>query len=159
MNRPAPTTAALSAAAALLLALALAVPATSPAQSEEEAGPTPEASDTYLIAKGRITFRVYCSSCHGPKGKGDGTVAELLKVKPPDLTRLAADNGGVFPRKRVHATIDGREDVKGHGNRDMPIWGEAFKKTLRTTWKEVTDEERAQLKIVEVVYFLDSIQE
>ena len=49
--------------------------------------------------------------------------------------------------------------MKAHGGREMPIWGEAFQQTLQPTWKEVSDEERAQLKIVEVVYYLESIQE
>ena len=146
---------ALPALALVLALVALLPPLAVPAETEGE----PAASDTYLIAKGHVTYRVYCASCHGPEGRGDGNLAELLKVRPADLTRLSAENDGVFPRQRVHATIDGRQEIKGHGSRDMPIWGEAFQKTLRATWKDMTDEERAQLKIVEVVYFLESIQE
>jgi len=26
----------------------------------------------------------------------------------------------------VYETIDGRLDVKGHGNREMPIWGQRY---------------------------------
>lgn len=139
---------------AAVVALVALVAPTLLAQEVDE----PEASDAYLTAKGRITFRVYCANCHGAKGLGDGTLAELLTVQPTNLTLLSANNDGVFPRKRVHAVVDGREKIKGHGTREMPIWGEAFQTSLMPTWKEITDEERAQQKIVEVVYFLESLQ-
>jgi len=32
----------------------------------------------------------------------------------------------VFPYDRVYATIDGRTDIKAHGTRDMPIWGNEY---------------------------------
>ena len=67
-----------------------------------------------------------CAVCHGQSGKGDGRMADVLKVAPADLTVLSKKNGGVFPYDRVYAVIDGRELVKGHGDRDMPIWGKAF---------------------------------
>jgi mono/diheme cytochrome c family protein len=38
---------------------------------------------------GAQMFKEYCAVCHGPGGKGDGTVATALKVPPPDLTTLA----------------------------------------------------------------------
>src|SRR5690242_18510605 len=50
------------------------------------------------VAYGRLTYSVYCASCHGKSGRGDGPVAGDLKVAPPDLTRLAARNAGLFPR-------------------------------------------------------------
>jgi mono/diheme cytochrome c family protein len=43
--------------------------------------PTPE-----LIAKGKSTFAVNCSSCHGMDGKGDGPAASALNPKPRDYT-------------------------------------------------------------------------
>ena len=53
------------------------------------------------IAHGAGPVEFYCATCHGRDGKGNGPVAAALKVVPPDLTRLARDNGGAFPRKRV----------------------------------------------------------
>jgi hypothetical protein len=44
----------------------------------------------------------------------------------PDLTRLADNNHGVFPFDRVYQVIDGRQEVKSHGTRDMPVWGRHF---------------------------------
>ena len=34
--------------------------------------------------------------------------------------------GGVFPHQRVYRIIDGREGIKAHGPRDMPIWGQDY---------------------------------
>lgn len=73
--------------------------------------------------------RIYndsCALCHGPSGKGDGFGVEFLNRQPADLTVLSRKNGGVFPFERVYDVIDGRNLVKGHGSRDMPIWGNIF---------------------------------
>jgi mono/diheme cytochrome c family protein len=67
-----------------------------------------------------------CAVCHGQSGKGDGRMTDVLKVAPADLTVLSEKNGGVFPYDRVYAVIDGRELVRGHGDRDMPVWGKAL---------------------------------
>jgi hypothetical protein len=44
----------------------------------------------------------------------------------PDLTVLARNNKGVFPFDHVYQVIDGRRELKAHGPREMPIWGQAF---------------------------------
>ena len=46
---------------------------------------------------GAQMFKEYCAVCHGPAGKGDGPVANALKVPPPDLTTLAQRHDGRFP--------------------------------------------------------------
>lgn len=76
---------------------------------------------------GKIEYDNKCAVCHGLSGKGDGGVIDLLRKAPTDLTQLSKRNGGVFPFDRVYAVIDGREFVMGHGDRDMPIWGRAYK--------------------------------
>ncbi len=143
------------AVAAALCALALL--ATAPAAAQQ---PTSKGSEeaALRVAKGRVTFKVYCSNCHGETGVGNGKLAELLKVPPSDLTRLSAKNGGKFPMDEVVASIDGREDVRGHGEREMPVWGEAFLKTLQVTYSEKSDEERVQDKVLDVAAFIESIQ-
>jgi hypothetical protein len=52
-----------------------------------------------------------------------------LKVRPPDLTRLAQLYGGAFPRQRVEAfvTNDGAVLSPAHGTSDMPVWGPIFR--------------------------------
>jgi mono/diheme cytochrome c family protein len=72
---------------------------------------------------GRIEYEANCQSCHGVGGRGDGPYSVNLKLPVPDLTLLAQRNAGVFPADRVQRLIDGREDLKGHGGRQMPIWG------------------------------------
>ena len=75
---------------------------------------------------GKSEFENSCALCHGKDGKGAGAITDLLKKSPTDLTTLAKKNQGVFPFDRVYAVIDGREIVKGHGDRDMPVWGDRY---------------------------------
>ncbi len=46
----------------------------------------PVAVDAASLSRGELLYSVNCALCHGPKGKGDGTVAEKLVRKPADLT-------------------------------------------------------------------------
>ena len=46
-----------------------------------------------------------------------------LKSRVADLTVLAETSNGVFPFDRVYQIIDGRQEVKVHGPRDMPVSG------------------------------------
>jgi hypothetical protein len=41
-------------------------------------------------------------------GKGDGSLADELKVRPADLTEIATRRGGKFPAVEVREIIDGR---------------------------------------------------
>jgi hypothetical protein len=131
---------------ALLFALVI-LGAAFPALAQEDGG-----ADPMVITKGRISYQLYCRSCHGNQAKGDGSAADILTVPPPDLTTISARNGGEFPAEEVHRTIDGRKAVKGHG-RDMPFWGDAFKLT-----EETEDEEAIKAKIHALVEFLRSLQ-
>jgi len=72
---------------------------------------------------GKIEYDQSCANCHGLNGKGKGSFAEAMELTVPDITTLAKRNGGVFPVTRVYNVIDGREEVKTHGSRAMPIWG------------------------------------
>ncbi len=67
-----------------------------------------------------------CAVCHGVGGKGDGPFAGIVDTQIPDITQLQKNNKGVFPFDRVYQTIDGRAEVKAHGPRDMPIWGNEY---------------------------------
>jgi mono/diheme cytochrome c family protein len=55
----------------------------------------------------RAAFMADCSGCHGPTGEGSALLGLALDPPAPDLTGLAARNGGVFPRDYVMSTIDG----------------------------------------------------
>jgi len=57
--------------------------------------------------EGALLFQNNCAACHGTDAKGMGDFGQQLFTMPPDLTVLAADNGGVFPRDYVLGVIDG----------------------------------------------------
>jgi mono/diheme cytochrome c family protein len=75
---------------------------------------------------GKMQYDASCAVCHGSAGKGDGPLKLQLVSRVTDLTALAKNNNGVFPFDRVYQIIDGRQEVKAHGPREMPIWGRAF---------------------------------
>ena len=79
-----------------------------------------------LIDVGKMEYKYACASCHGASGKGDGPLKSELIRSLPDLTTLAKNNNGVFPFDRVYQIIDGRTEIKTHGSREMPVWGQAF---------------------------------
>lgn len=105
-------------------------------------------------ARGKVSYRIYCQNCHGSNAEGDGPIAELLVVKSSDLTRLAEENEGQFPSAEVYRVIDGRDSVRGHGSREMPIWGLTFQDPGRGSDQEIEVRER----ILDLVAFLRSIQ-
>ncbi len=75
---------------------------------------------------GKQEFESNCVACHGASGKGDGYFAQYLKLPIPDLTTIQQRNNGVFPTDRMVEIIDGRTALKGHGPRNMPIWGTTY---------------------------------
>lgn len=79
-----------------------------------------------LMDIGQMDYEEKCAVCHGLDGKGQGSFAALLTVPIPDLTTLAARNGGAFPHQRVYRLIDGRDEARAHGPREMPIWGRDY---------------------------------
>lgn len=84
---------------------------------------------------GRFEYENNCVACHGAEGRGDGYFAQFLKLPLPDLTTISQRNGGVFPADRMQRIVDGREDIKGHGPRQMPIWGAHYNERAREYYK------------------------
>jgi len=113
--------------------------------------PAARAEDTYA---GNELFKTYCAACHGQSAKGDGPLAQSLRVRPPDLTLIGKRMGGTFPADKVRRIIDGRNPVKGHGGPDMPIWGDAFKSS-----RQGYSEEAVKARIDALVEYLAEIQE
>ncbi len=74
-------------------------------------------------ATGGNMYRLYCASCHGESGAGDGPVASALIGGAPDLRVLERNNGGVFPEAVLRTVIDGRRTFRAHGTYTMPVWG------------------------------------
>lgn len=86
------------------------------------------AADDSLMDLGKQEYEEKCAVCHGQNGKGKGPIADMLKTAPSDLTMLSKNNGGVFPFGQVYGVIDGRQAVKLHGERTMPVWGRGYLK-------------------------------
>jgi mono/diheme cytochrome c family protein len=114
-----------------------------------------EAYDRVLADMGSEYYMRYCASCHGADAKGDGPVAGALKTRPPDLTRIAARHGGVFPDGEIARTIDGRFSVSAHGSREMPVWGERFGAAIPEAG---VSEEIVRGRVLVLVEYLKSIQ-
>ncbi len=75
--------------------------------------------------EGQILYQKHCSDCHGPSADGKGSLADAMIMKPKNLSRLTAENNGIFPVIRVVMRIDGREPLVSHGS-PMPVYGQYF---------------------------------
>lgn len=80
------------------------------------------------VSLGQQEYESSCAVCHGVDGGGAGPYVELLTPPVPDLRTLQKNNKGVFPFEKVYMVIDGRAEVRAHGPRDMPIWGDRYNK-------------------------------
>ena len=111
---------------------------------------------------GKQEFIRSCAACHGESGKGDGLVAGLLLVRPPDLTLIRERHGGKFPASWVYRIIDGRNDLRAHGRPEMPIWGDRYRAdALRGLPLPLNVDADAVVhgRILSLVFYLDLIQE
>jgi mono/diheme cytochrome c family protein len=109
---------------------------------------------------GRFEFDNNCASCHGPTGRGDGDVGRTIKQPVPDLSTLASRNGGVFPADRVRRVIDGREELKGHWGRAMPLWGMQYSSKAAEYYKGLAIDPEAfvRQRIDALIEYLRSLQ-
>ena len=131
------------AAMAALVAMSVSFPAVSFAASSDA---------------GKKDYLENCAPCHGADGKGKGQALYVIpNVKPPDLTVLARNNGGVFPTQRVYNSIDGRNGIPSHERFDMPFWGTTFQRE----GKEFTPASDAEVKarIMKIVDYIKTIQQ
>lgn len=120
---------------------------------------------------GGIEFERSCAICHGFDGKGNGIMSESLTKKPTDLTMLTKNNNGHFPFSNVYRTIDGSPSVGVHGTREMPVWGDRYRKEaeeynkLAKKYHEITDQSEineylyTRGLILDLLVYIMSIQE
>lgn len=78
-----------------------------PAKYQKMVNPYADAADDEKI--GRILYSKHCKSCHGTKGKGDGTKAKSLDTPAGDFTDASFKNqtdGSLY-----YKTFIGRDDM------------------------------------------------
>jgi mono/diheme cytochrome c family protein len=126
--------------AALLLAL-LATPAT--------------AQD---IDRGARLFADHCAVCHGAGLQGDGPMAELLLIPPPDLTRISERYGGTFPRAGMAWKIDSRDPIVSHGG-DMPLFGFVFSDMSEVIRSPGGQTVLTSPEVTDLLAYLESVQD
>lgn len=109
------------------------------------------------VAAGKKEFNEYCAQCHGANGKGNGPESDIVPgMTPPDLTKLAAQNGGKFPFQKTFDSIDGRQGIPSHKRFDMPFWGVSFQESGKEFTRE--SEAKAKARIDAVVAYIETIQ-
>jgi mono/diheme cytochrome c family protein len=116
-----------------------------------------QAQETEVIAGGELEYQNHCAICHGVDGKGYGIMAKFLTISPADLTQIAKKNGGKFPFWQVYRVIDGREEVRGHGTREMPIWGARFQAEAKGS--DPGSRAQAAGRILGLGFYLEHLQE
>ncbi|MGV6847010.1 MAG: c-type cytochrome [Marinibacterium sp.] len=111
------------------------------------------------IKAGSESYEHYCATCHGLEARGNGPMAPVLVLQPPDLRGLSARNDGVFPVARVVERIDGRDPLVSHGS-PMPVWGPFFDGDRAVAVKAETGQPiLTSQPIADLVAYLRSVQE
>ena len=78
-----------------------------PASAKNKVNPV--ASNSESLATGKALWNTHCKSCHGTKGKGDGSKAAQLKTDPGDFSKAeeqAQSDGSLY-----YKTAEGRDDM------------------------------------------------
>ncbi len=110
----------------------------------------PEDSRAAQAVRGKQLFDQYCVSCHGQNAQG--MISDTLLQDPADLTTITARRRGEFPILEIARIIDGRKMIKGHGNREMPVWGDVFAQQGEITEDDIKG------RLAEIIAYLMSIQ-
>lgn len=102
----------------LVLLVVAALVATAAVAAAQSGQPTGE-QRWKALADGKYAYSLYCATCHGEDGSGNGPAASRTPTKVPDL-RAIDDGKGEFDHARVLEHIY----ATGQWSRDpMPAWG------------------------------------
>ena len=107
--------------------------------------------------RGGRLYQQHCAVCHGPGLRGDGPMAEVLTVQPPDLTRISERYDG-FPRVGIAWIIDGRDPILSHGG-EMPIFGFVFGEMSSVMRAPGGQTLLTAPEVVDLVTFLETLQQ
>lgn len=115
------------------------------------------AQEMEVVAGGELEYQNYCAVCHGVDARGNGIMKRFLTIPPSNLTQLAKKNSGAFPFWQVYRTIDGHDEVRGHGAREMPVWGDRFR--TQAGGNDAASRAQASGRLLGLVFYLQHIQE
>ena len=76
--------------------------------------PLTESAQALSLERGEQLFSTYCQLCHGPEGRGDGTVAQRGFPSPPAFnseTTTSLREGQIF-----HIITFGQNNMQGHAS-------------------------------------------
>jgi mono/diheme cytochrome c family protein len=111
---------------------------------------------------GKNEYVKSCQPCHGKTGEGDGPRRKTLITRPSNLTRLSEVNKGVFPFVHVYEVIDGSLDVVIHGPRDMPVWGDTYRRDVQSRLPgnpaDHMLDAMARRRILELIQYISTLQ-
>ncbi|WP_224814609.1 c-type cytochrome [Hasllibacter sp. MH4015] len=110
------------------------------------------------LEAGATLYAENCAVCHGIDLRGNGPMAEILVIPPPDLRQIEARYGGYFPRVGVAWLIDGRDPLVGHGG-EMPIFGRVFSDMSEVMTSPGGQTVLTSPEVVDLVAFLESQQD
>ena len=115
------------------------------------------AQDTEI---GQEEYRLHCAACHGMEGRGDGPIGQILKTPVPNLAMITERNGGKFPVQKIYDIIEGSSVVAAHGTRDMPLWGDRYRKAPQPQTPDQASmaSDLAQQRVLSLVYYLGTLQ-
>ncbi|MGC4084279.1 MAG: cytochrome c [Vicinamibacterales bacterium] len=129
----------------MLMAGALAV------VSAQGPGPVPREPMVQKTTVGSEFYRFYCANCHGLDAKGRPATA-AMRVPASNLTTLALNHGGVFPREAVRDVVTNGAGKGGvHGTSDMPVWGTIFRAFE-------PNDTMVQVRIDNLIRYIESLQ-
>ncbi|WP_370400987.1 c-type cytochrome [Sulfitobacter sp. JB4-11] len=109
-------------------------------------------------AEGEALYQTHCAACHGIEARGNGPMAPILTLQPPNLRTLTARYDGVFPVVRVVTRIDGRDPLVAHGS-PMPVYGDFFEGDDTALKAETGQPIMTSRAIVDLVAYLNGVQE
>jgi mono/diheme cytochrome c family protein len=101
-----------------------------------------------VLNRGEFVYMQRCRGCHGQHGRGNGTYASSLPIRPADLTR------GVYPRLAEGGALPSddalkravRQGIEGTPMGPQPVEGEdleavvQYVKTLAPVWREASQD-------------------
>lgn len=105
-------------------------------------------------------YQNLCATCHKPDGSGNGMASAALGATAPDLTRLAANNGGDFPQSEVEQLIANSDIRNPHAGSPMPAWEQQFMSVyFRTARNSLQRDAYARDRIRELASYVETIQQ